>query len=155
MRRVAALLVLCGALVACGNQNIVTASDVSGNYVYLIAEGNYPGACALLTPATRSALLAGRPTRGGCAALLRECLPARFRRSSGDQSQLLYANVFESTHGNTSTVGLSATPAADATRQVTLVHAHGRWRLTSPGVAISRCVRAARRHRERKRRHHG
>ena len=156
MRRVAILFVMCGALAACNNQVIVTASDTAGKYVYAIAEGNYPGACALLTPGTRSRLLAGRPTRGGCPALLRDCLPARFRRSSGDQSQLLYANESETTRGRTATVLLSATPAAQATRRVTLVHAHGRWRLTSPGVAISRCVATARHRRaHRGRRHHG
>lgn len=157
MRRAAILLVLCGALAACGNQVIVTASDMAGRYVYAIAEGNYPGACALLTAGTRRALLAGRPTRGGCPALLRDCLPARFRRSSGDQSQLLYANESETHHGSTATVLLSATPAAQATRRVTLVHIHGRWRLTSPGVAISRCVASARRRRRAHppRRHHG
>ena len=157
MRRAAALLALSGALAACGNQIIVTAADMAGSYVYAIAEGNYPKACALLTPGTRRVLLAGRPTRGGCPALLRDCLPGRFRRSSGDQSQLLYANAYETTRGNTATVLLSATPAADATRRVTLVHTHGRWRLTSPGVAISRCVAAARRrhHSHRRRGRHG
>lgn len=156
MRRGAVLLALCAALAACGNQNIVTASDVAGSYVYAVAEGNYPGACALLTPATRGALLAARPTHGGCPALLRRCLPSRFHHASGDQSQLLYASTDETIHGDHASVVLSATPAAQATRHVTLVRTHGRWRLTSPGAAIARCVAAARRADHRRKAHgHG
>lgn len=155
MRRAAGLLAivaLCAGLAACGDQNVVTPGDVAGNYVYAIAEGNFSAACALLDPHARAALIAAHPSRGGCPGVMRDCLPSGSRRSSGDQSQLLYANTDVTIHGNRASVALSATPAASATRLVHLIHHQGRWRLSTPGVAISRCLTAARHHR---RAHHG
>jgi hypothetical protein len=131
---------LCLGVAACGSANVVTPSDVTQNYVDAIAEGNYPGACALLEPHTRAALVASARTRQKCAALLDRCLPNSIRVSASDQSQLLYVTIDIQTSGRKAQGTLSGLPVARAIKRVTLIRQRGRWRLTTPGQAITRCV---------------
>jgi hypothetical protein len=131
---------LCLGLAGCGNANVVTPSDVTQNYVDAIAEGNYPGACKLLAAPTRAALVATARTHEGCTALLGRCLPSKIRVSAADQSQLLYVNIDIQTSGPMAQGTLSGLPVARAIKRVTLVRQRGRWRLTTPGQAVTRCV---------------
>ena len=143
-RRVALSLALASplglGLAACGNANVVTASDVTQNYIDAIAEGNYPGACSLLEPHTRAAMVASARTHESCEALLNRCLPNNIEVSAADQSQLLYVTIDLQTSGRTAQGTLSGLPVARAVRRVTLVRQHGRWRLTTAGQAVTRCV---------------
>ncbi|HET9103613.1 MAG TPA: hypothetical protein VFN55_09690 [Solirubrobacteraceae bacterium] len=139
-------------LAGCGNYVVVTAGDVASNYVYALGEGNNAKACGYFTPGARASLAASAHPRASCPEILRRCVPSRYRQASADQSQLLYANTDVTTHGDRATVTLSATPAAAAVRQVTVIHQHGHWRLTSPGRVVTRCL-TAERHRGHRRRH--
>lgn len=143
MRRPAAALTVTLALgaAACGNANVVTPTDVTQSYVDAVAEGNFPGACALLSAATRTSLLAAAGRRRDCPALLDRCLPSRIRVSAADQSQLLYVTIDIRAAGRRAEGTLSGLPVARAISRVTLVRRRGRWRLTTPGRAVSRCVR--------------
>lgn len=134
-----AALVVSACLAACG-QGGPTASDAVGNYVYALAEGNYAGACGLLAPGTREALERSHGGHASCERVIARCLPNQVTRASHDQSQLLFANV-ALTHGRggAQVASVSGTPAANATRKLTAAEHRGRWELTSPGVAISRC----------------
>jgi hypothetical protein len=128
-------------LAACGNANVVTPSDVTQDYVDAVAEGNYPGACRLLSPHIRAAMVASARTRESCTALLGRCLPSKIRVSAADQSQLLYVTIDLQTSGRNAQGTLSGLPVARAIKRVTLVRQRGRWRLTTPGQAVTRCVR--------------
>jgi hypothetical protein len=136
---------------ACGNANVVTPTDITQNYVHAIAEGNFPGACALLEPHARSALLERAAAHRGCAALLRHCIPDRILILSGDQSQLLYVNVDIQAAGPRAQATLSGLPVARAIRRVALVRRRGRWELTTAGQTVIRCV--ARLHQDKARGH--
>lgn len=124
----------------CGNANVVTPADVAQNYVYQVAEGNYPAACALLDPRTRETLVSAAGSALSCPRLLARCLPAGSTALRHDPVQLLYANVELQVHGPRAEVGLSGTTVASAAKAVTLVRRHAVWRLTSPGRSITRCV---------------
>lgn len=153
MRRGLLILTMVAGIAGCGNANVVTPTDVAQSYVYAIAEGNYPGACALLDQRTRETLVASRRSRVSCPRLLACCLPKRTTALRRDQSQLLYANVDLRVSGSRADVRLSGTAAANATREVTLVHERAHCELTSPGAAIERCaLRLARDQRRRHRR---
>lgn len=138
---------LAGVLAACGNANVVTPVDAAQNYVFAVAEGNYPGACALLAPATRSRLMS--MSHWSCPTVFVRCLPKPSTALSHDQAQLLYANADLRVFGHRAEVTLSGTAVARAAKEVMLVEQHGRWRLSSPGRAIERCVRRL----EHRRRH--
>jgi hypothetical protein len=131
---------LCLSIAACGNANVVTASDVTQSYVDAIAEGNYPAACSLLEPHTRAAEVASARTHQSCPALLDRCLPNNIKVSAADQSQLFYVTIDLQTSGRKAEGTLSGLPVARAVKRVTLVRQRGRWRLTTPGVAVTRCV---------------
>jgi hypothetical protein len=131
---------LCLGVSACGDANVVTASDVTQNYVDAVAEGNYPRACSLLEPHTRAAVVASARTHGGCAALLDRCLPNKIEVSAADQSQLLYVTIDIQTSGEKAQGTLSGLPVARAIKRVTLARQRGRWRLTTPGQTVTRCV---------------
>ncbi len=131
---------LCLGVSACGDANVVTPSDVTQNYVDAVAEGNYQGACSLLEPHTRAALVASARTHGSCAALLDRCLPNKIEVSAADQSQLLYVTIDIRTSGHKAQGTLSGLPVAQAIKRVTLVRQAGRWRLTTPGQTVTRCV---------------
>jgi hypothetical protein len=131
---------LCLGVAACGNANVVTPSEITQNYVDAIAEGNYPGACGLLAARTRAATVASARTHEDCAALLGRCLPSKIRVSAADQSQLLYVTIDLQTSGRNAQGTLSGLPVARAIKRVTLVRQRGRWRLTTPGQAVTRCV---------------
>jgi hypothetical protein len=145
MRRLLLVLGLAAALAACGNANVVTPVEAAQNYVFAVAEGNYPGACALLAPGTRVALTSAR--RWSCPTLFLRCLPTPSTALSHDQAQLLYANADLQVSGRHAAVTLSGTAVARAARRVTLVEQHGRWLLSSPGRAIARCVSRLKHHR--------
>jgi hypothetical protein len=126
---------------ACGDANVVTPSEVTQNYVDAVAEGNYQGACSLLEPHTRAAVVASARTHESCPALLNRCLPNKIEVSAADQSQLLYVTIDIQTSGRRAQGTLSGLPVARAIKRVTLVRQRGRWRLTTPGQTVSRCVR--------------
>jgi hypothetical protein len=152
MGRALAGLVAAVALAACGSQAL-SPVDIAQNYVYAISEGNYAGACALLEPQTRAALLTSAHWSRGCASLFGRCLPNEAQIAAADQSQLLYANVDLTTSGDRARAALSGTRVARGVRVVTLAHRHDEWRLTSPGHALQRCVpRLRRAHASRRRR---
>lgn len=143
------VLGLVAGLAGCGNTNVMTPVEVAQNYVFAVAEGNYPGACALLESGTRTRLTSGM--RSSCPRLFARCLPNASTTLSHDQAQLLYANADLRVSGRRAVVRLSGPAVARATKAVTLVNQHARWRLTSPGRAITRCVSRL----ERRRRHAG
>ena len=142
-------LATCSA--GCGNSNVVSPSEVAQKYLYAIAEGYFPGACALLDQHTRETLVSVTRSRGGCSTLLARCVPKQSTALRRDASQLLYANVDLSVHGSRADARLSGIPAAKAAQEVTLVDEHGQWRLITPGKNIARCVRRFSRHRGRAR----
>ena len=144
--RAAAIACATLGVAACGNQVVVTAGDAASNYVYAVAEGNVGKACGYFEPAARQSLVTASHPRASCAAVLTRCVPKHFRSERGDPSQLLFASTAIVSHGNRATVGLSATPAADAVHSVTLIRAHGHWLLTSPGRVVTRCLKAEQRH---------
>ena len=150
MRRTIALLALAVAVAGCGAANVVSPVDVAQNYVSAVGEGNFAGACALFEPHALGSLLASTGSRPTCPSLLARCLPTRVTVTSADQLQLLYVNVDLRTYGSRAVAGVSGLPVAKAIRQVTMVEHRGRWRLTSPGRAVTRCVSRLR----RDRRHH-
>ena len=143
------VLALAGCAAGCGNANVVTPTDVAQNYVYAVAEGNYPSACALFDQGTRKTLVSAAGPRLSCPRLFARCLPTGSTALRHDQSQLFYANVDLRVHGSRADVGLSGTAVASAAKEVTLIDRRAGWRLTSPGRAIDRCVRRLSRDRER------
>lgn len=149
-------LTLALGLMACGNANVVTPTDVTQSYVDAVAEGNFPGACGLLTAGAR-ATLAAAGTHQGCAAVLDRCLPDTIRVPAADQSQLLYVTIDMKTSGRRAQGTLSGLPVARAIERVALLRQRGRWRLTTPGRAVLRCVHRlhARRHPHRRHSAHG
>ncbi|MGI8507429.1 MAG: hypothetical protein ACR2MK_11640 [Solirubrobacteraceae bacterium] len=151
MKRSILVLAMAAGIAGCGNANVVTPTDVAQSYVYAIAEGNYPGACALLDQRTRETLVSSTRPRVSCPRLFARCLPKGTTTLRRDQSQLLYANTDLQVSGSRAAVRLSGTAAARVTKEVTLVHERAHWELTSPGAAIERC--AVRLARDRRRRH--
>jgi hypothetical protein len=149
MKRSVLVVVVAISLVGCGNENVVTPAEVAQNYVFAVAEGNYPGACALLEPGTRAGLAA--TARLSCPSLFARCLPNASTSVSHDQAQLLYANADVRVSGSRAAVRLSGPAVARAAQEVTLVNRQARWRLTSPGRAITRCVSRWERHHPRRR----
>ena len=140
MRRVSLAVALClaVALVACGNQVVLTASDVARSYVSALAEGGFQAACTMLAPEARRPLESS--ARVSCAALLARCLPGTTTILSHDQSQLLYVNTNSRDLGCEVAVRLSGTAVAREIREVTLTNEHGRWLLSTPGANITRCA---------------
>ncbi|MEO6858048.1 MAG: hypothetical protein ABI323_05610 [Solirubrobacteraceae bacterium] len=149
MRRWIAALGLIVGLAGCGNADVLSPVEVAQNYMYAIAEGNYAGACALLDQHTRARLVSSTGRDVSCPRLFARCLRNSSTILRHDQAQLLYANADLQLTGSRADVRLSGTAVATAARQVTLVDRHMHWSLTSPGKAITRCVRASRRHRPR------
>jgi hypothetical protein len=141
MIRMFAALVVAVCIAACGDSNVVTPADVAQNYVSALANGTYGGACAQFDAHTRAVLLASAGSHLTCSRLLSRCLPARFKALASDQSQLLYATSDVRQDGERAQVRLSGTGIGKATKQVTLRQQRGRWRLTSPGDVVARCVR--------------
>jgi hypothetical protein len=152
VRRGTAALGLVAGLAGCGNSSVLSPVEVTQNYVYAIAEGNYSGACALLDPHTRETLVSWAGADVSCPRLFARCLRSTSTVLRHDQAQLLYANVDLQVSGSRADVRLSGTAVARAAREVTLVERHTQWRLTSPGRAITRCAHNWRRHRRRGRR---
>jgi hypothetical protein len=156
VRRAALTLAVAASLSGCGNANVLSPIEVAQNYVYAVAEGKYPGACALLEARTRAGLVSS--ARLSCPRLLARCLPTTSTSLSHDQVQLLYANADLQVHGTRADVRLSGTAVAKQAKEVTLLDEHTTWRLTSPGRAIARCAATlSRRHRRghRRRSAHG
>jgi hypothetical protein len=149
VRRTIAVLALAAALAGCGAANVVSPVDVAQSYVSAVGEGNYAGACALFESHALDSLLASTGSHPTCPVLLARCLPSRVAVTSADKLQLLYVNVDLRTHGSRAVAGLSGLPVARAIGQVTLVEQRTRWRLTSPGRAVNRCVSRLRRERRR------
>ena len=123
--------------------------EVAQNYVNAVAEGYYAGACAMLDPPARAAVLASTGSHLSCPALLARCLPAR-SHASKDQSQLLYVNTTLAVHGRRAQVTLSGLAVARAIKRVTLTDERAGWLMTSPGVAVTRCARRLHRHSRRR-----
>ncbi|MGI8713893.1 MAG: hypothetical protein ACR2NR_12105 [Solirubrobacteraceae bacterium] len=155
MSRRIVLLAVAACLVGCGSSSdVVSPIEVAQNYAYAMAEGNFPGACALLDGRTRASLISSTRWRAGCPRLFARCMPKQPKVSKRDQTQLLYATVDLRVHGDRADARLSGTSAASATREVTLVRRRARWLLTSPGQVIKTCVvRLRRHHRLRHRKH--
>ncbi len=149
MRRLVLVLVLAALLTACGSANVVSPNEVAQNYLYAIAEGDFPGACALLERHTREALVSLTRSRGSCPTLFARCLPKGSTTLRRDQVQLLYANVELSVQGSRAHARLSGVAVANAAHEVSLEEQHTQWRLTSAGDNIARCVRRLSRHRRR------
>lgn len=147
MRRAALVIAAAALLAGCGGgSNYVPPNEVAQRYVGAIAEGDDPGACAMIESAARAKLLASTHSRIGCAKLLRGCIPYHVNSANSDQSQLLYVNVDLTTHGAHARAGLSGLPIARAIRSVTLHETHSVWRLTSPGRIVERCALRLRHH---------
>jgi hypothetical protein len=141
-RRPLALVLVLGlasGLVACGNENVVTATDVARAYVSAIADGGFSPACGMLAPATRNRLESA--TRLSCAALLARCLPTDSNALGHDQSQLFYVNAEPRVVGGKTDVHLTGLPVARELGDVTLTESHGQWHLTAPGKKLARCAR--------------
>ena len=145
MRRTVAVLALGAAVAGCGSANVVSPVDVAQKYAYAIGTGNDASACTLLDPQARDAMVASTGAHATCAGLMGRCLPARSTVTSADKLQLLYVNVDLRTRGSHAVAVLSGLPVARAIGRVTMVQHRGRWRLTTPGRGISRCVRRLRR----------
>jgi hypothetical protein len=122
--RILGALLVSVCLAACG-QGGPTASDAVGNYVYALAEGNYAGACALLSPATRDALERSHGGHASCEKLVQECLPNQVTKSSHDQSQLLFANVQLTHVPGGMQASVSGRAAASATKEVAVDQVRG------------------------------
>lgn len=140
MTRRLVMLALAAALAGCGNANVVTPRDVAQNYAFQLAEGNFPQACALFDPAALRSLASG--SGGGCRSLLARCLPKSTTSLRRDETQLFYVNTDLQESGSRATVTVSGTAVARSVRRVSLADERGRWRLTSPGRGIDRCLRA-------------
>jgi hypothetical protein len=140
MIRVIAAVAAAVCLGSCGQYTVVTPGDVAQNYVYSLADGTYPGACALLDSHTRAAMLTSVGQRVSCPRLLARCLPAKFKALADDQSQLLYASTDVRQEGGRAQVSLTGTTIGKATKRVTLKQEQSRWLLTSPGDVITRCM---------------
>jgi len=153
MRRLIVALAVATCVAACGQSTVVTPYEVAQNYVYAIAEGNLPGACGMIEAHARAALLASTGQHISCPSLFRRCLPNSIV-GTGDQSQLLYGTFLVDTSGDRARATMDGTPAANATRRVSMIDKRTRWLLTSPGLVISRCVGRLRRHRHHSRHHH-
>lgn len=149
MRRGILVLTMAACVAGCGNSNVLSPVEVAQNYVYAIAEGNYPGACALLGQPTLETLVSSAGSRGSCPGLFARCLPRGSTVLRRDQSQLLYANADLRVHGSRADVRFSDTAVARAAKEVTLIDQRTKWRLTSPGQVITRCVRRLSRSRRR------
>jgi hypothetical protein len=138
VRRLGLLLGVSVALGGCGNANVLSPAEVAQNYVAAIAEGNFPGACALFEAHTRDRLVA--VSGSSCPRMFSRCLPRASTSLPKDQVQLLYANVDLRVSGAHAEARLSGTAVTKEAKEVTLVDQHTHWRLTSPGRAITRCV---------------
>jgi hypothetical protein len=147
MRRLLLALAAIAGLSGCGNANVVTPSEVAQNYMFAVAEGNYPGACAMLQARARARLTAS--AHSSCPQLFAHCLPRELTSLSHDQAQLFYANTDLQVSGHRADVRLSGPAVTRSVKEVTLIDQHHHWRLTSPGRAIRRCVGRL----ERRRRH--
>jgi hypothetical protein len=153
--RLLAALAVSACLAACG-QGGPTALDAANNYMYALSEGNYAGACALVAPGTQEALEPAHRRHTSCAELIEHCLPNSVTKAIHDQTQLLFATV-QLTHDRGGWQAfVSGTPVAKAIRKFTVNEERGRWEVTSPGHAISRCRLKSPHHgRSSGGRHHG
>lgn len=152
--RVGAAIAVAVCVVACGGgSNFTPPNEVAGNYAYDLAEGSFGSACAQLDSAARASI--EHSTQTSCPRLFAHCLPTQATQINHDQSQLLYANVTLTMHGQKrADAVLSGTSVAKGVKEVSLVEHRGVWRLTSYGRNITRCaVRTERERRERGHKH--
>lgn len=144
---VVAALAVAICLGGCGESQTPPAVLAAQTYLNDLAEGNYPGACALLDGRARTALngraRAALPRRAGrrvsCPRAFTRCLPDNAQVPKRDQSQLLFANVQVSIHGESAAAAVGGTPVARAVRHVTLAKQGRHWKLTSYGQGLTRC----------------
>lgn len=146
MKLLVLVLLLGVCLGACGgNQNMFSPTDVTQAYVAAIAEGTPRIACDWLTPSARAALHVSAARPLDCAGVIKRCIPYRVNTANADQSQLLYVNVDLQVSGSHASAAVSGLPVARALKRVSLVLSQGHWRITFPGVAVTRCVAKLRR----------
>lgn len=142
------------ALAGCGESSLPPTTLAVQRYLTALAEGNYPGACALLDRRTRRVLARRLGRRASCPAAFARCLPNRAQVARHDQSQLLFATVDVTQTGHRASAVVNGTLVADALRQVTLAKEGKQWMLTSYGQGLGACHAHRGRRRPRPRRSH-
>jgi len=122
----------CGSTVHCCYQ-------VVNNYLNMLAEGDYPDACRMLTPQARAQMAVSTGVHASCPTILTRCLPSHALVLKEDQSQLFYATVQVTTQGSTARAAVSGTAVANVLREVTLQQTRTGWQLTSSGSGLTAC----------------
>jgi hypothetical protein len=126
------------------------------NYLNVLGEGDYTGACVMVDSHELAGLMRSKHARMSCATFFRRCLPNRSVDLKSDQTQLLYANIDVSLshHGTVANADTSATQVATELKHVTLTQERGVWKVTGFGRAIAVCRPNAHRHKHRKHNKH-
>lgn len=132
-------------VVACGS-TAPTPVDVVNNYLSGLAEGNYAGACAMLSPQARAALQTSTGLRAPCHTVFARCLPNKATILNKDQSQLFYATISITGQGSSAVdAKVSGTAVADVLKEITLEQVRGNWQLSSYGKGLKGCPAGRRR----------
>jgi len=114
--------------------------QVAQDYVSQIADGNFSGACDLLGPQARAALIHDLGPGRSCSAVLSRCLPSSATVLKRNQTQLLFTDVQGMVTARSATLTVSGTEVAREIGQVTLRKLRDQsWQLTSYGKALKRC----------------
>lgn len=125
-------------LAGCGS-SAPQPGDIAENYMSAVAVGNYSGACSMLTPRARAALVSAKARRHSCEFVFRHCIHIDTLALKRDQTQLLFADIEPVIHGAHSSVAVSGTAVAHELRRLTMVRVRGSWRIVGAGRALSRC----------------
>ncbi len=137
---IGAALAAAGGAAGCESNSVPPGPyNIVSSYLSQIAEGNYQGACRLLDPHTRSALIKAKRARVSCQGMFSRCLPNRVINANHDQSQLLYSTIVVTEGRTRAHVAVSRTAVARAIREVSLAKERGNWKLTSYGYDLDTC----------------